>query len=65
MKLADTQPKVIDEVITEVRSIKRSISERYGNDINRLLDALIAQERNVKTTTAEQEDPSNGGKRPV
>ncbi len=45
MKIADNPPKVIDEVITEVRAIKRSISERHGNDIDRLLDALIAQER--------------------
>lgn len=44
MKIADNPPKVIDEVITEVRAIKRSISERHGNDIDRLLDALIAQE---------------------
>lgn len=51
MKLADTQPKVIDEVITEVRYIKRAISERHGNDIDRLLDALILQERTTGTET--------------
>ena len=45
MKLSDTPPKVIDEVITEVRAIKRAISERHGNDIDRLLAALISQER--------------------
>ena len=61
MKLADTQPKIIDEVITEVRAIKRAISERYGNDIDRLLDALIFQERNTGTTKAEQDAASNGG----
>jgi hypothetical protein len=44
MKLADNPPRVIDEVITEVRSIKRAIAEMYGNDIDRLLDALIRQE---------------------
>lgn len=54
MKLADNPPKVIDEVITEVRAIKRSISERHGNDINRLLDALITQERCAGTSGAEQ-----------
>lgn len=54
MKLADNPPKVIDEVITEVRAIKRAISERHGNDIDRLLAALIAQEHNTKTTTTEQ-----------
>jgi hypothetical protein len=47
MKLADNPPKVIDEVITEVRAIKRTISERYDNNIDRLLDALIAQERSA------------------
>lgn len=45
MKLSDTPPKVIDEVITEVRAIKRAISERHGNDIDRLLASLISQER--------------------
>ena len=45
MKLADNPPRMLDEVITEVRSIKRAISERHGNDIGRLLDALIEQER--------------------
>ena len=45
MKLADNPPKVIDEVITEVRTIKRAISDRQGNDIDRLLNALMAQER--------------------
>ncbi len=43
MKLADNPPKVIDEVITEVRAIKRAISERHGNDIDRLLAALISK----------------------
>jgi hypothetical protein len=45
MKLSDTRPKVIDEVITEVWAIKRAISERHGNDIDRLLASLISQER--------------------
>jgi hypothetical protein len=45
MKLSDTTPKVFDEVITEVRAIKRAISERHGNDIDRLLASLISQER--------------------
>jgi hypothetical protein len=48
MKVADNPPKVIDEVITEVRAIKRAISERHGNDIGRLLDALIAQENSAR-----------------
>jgi hypothetical protein len=61
MKIADTQPKVIDEVITEVRAIKRAISERHGNDIDSLLDALIFQERNAGTGSSEQDAPSNGG----
>ncbi len=54
MKLADDPPKVVDEVITEVRAIKRSISERHGNDIDRLLDALITQERIAGTAEVEQ-----------
>jgi hypothetical protein len=44
MKLADNPPKKIDEVITGLRSIKRSISDRHGNDIDRLLVSLISQE---------------------
>ena len=56
MKLSDTPPKVIDEVIAEVRAIKRGISERHGNNIDRLLASLISQERAAKTTEAEQAD---------
>lgn len=56
MNLADNPPKVIDEVITEVRAIKRGISERYDNDIDRLLNALIAQERAEGIGKAEQQD---------
>ena len=48
MKLADNPPKVIDEIITEVRAVKRAISERYGNDVDRLLESLIEQEMNMK-----------------
>lgn len=44
MKLADNPPKESDEVITEVRAIKRTISERHDNNIDRLLESLIAQE---------------------
>ena len=47
MKLTDNRPKVIDEVITEVRAIKRGISERHNNDIDRLLASLISQERSA------------------
>ena len=45
MKISDNPPKVVDEVISEVRAIKRGISERHGNDIDRLLASLISQER--------------------
>ena len=58
MKLTDNPPKVIDEVITEVRSIKRAISERHGNDIDRLLASLIFQER---ATGIGQEEQGGGG----
>lgn len=37
--------EVTDKVIVEVRAIKRAISERHGNDIDRLLASLMAQER--------------------
>lgn len=43
--ISDNPPKVIDEVTAEVRAIRRGISERHGNDINRLLESLISQER--------------------
>lgn len=56
MKIADNPPKVIDEVITEVRAIKRSISERHGSDIDRLLDALIHQERTTLIGVVEPND---------
>lgn len=58
MKLADHPPKVIDEVITEVRSIKRAIAERHGNDIDRLLAALMFQEHAAGIGQAE---PDGGG----
>lgn len=45
MKVSDHPKRLVDEVITEVRAIKRGISERHGNDIDRLLAALIQQER--------------------
>lgn len=45
MKLADNPPKRPDKVIAEVRTIKRAISERHGNDTDRLLASLMAQER--------------------
>lgn len=57
MKLADNLPKVIDEVMTEVRAIKRGISERHGNDIDRLLNALIAQERAEGVVKADESGP--------
>jgi hypothetical protein len=41
MKVSDHPTKIVDEVITEVRAIKRGISERHGNDIDRLLSSLI------------------------
>ena len=58
MKLADNPPKVIDEVITEVRTIKRAISDRHGNDID--LDVLITQEREsgIAETEAAASKPS-------
>lgn len=55
MKLSDDPPKVIDEVITEVRSIKRAISERHGNDIDRLLAALMFQEHAAGIGQAERD----------
>lgn len=65
MKVSDHPTKIVDEVITEVRAIKRGISERHGNDIDRLLSSLISQERTAGITKAEQDPPPNGDKRPV
>ena len=59
MKLSDTPPKVTDEVITEVRAIKRSISERHGNDIDRLLASLISQEQAAGSGQAEVATPQH------
>ena len=58
MKVSDHPKKVVDEVITEVRAIKRGISERHGNDIDRLLASLMSQERASKTTNS----PSKKGR---
>ncbi len=52
MKVSDHPKKVVDEVITEVRAIKRGISERHGNDIDRLLASLMSQERASDTTNS-------------
>ena len=40
--------------MTEVRAIKRSISERHGNDIDLLLHALISQEQSERIVKAKQ-----------
>ncbi len=53
MKVSDHPTKVVDEVMTEVRAIKRGISERHGNDINRLVASLIAQEHASGSPKAE------------
>jgi hypothetical protein len=45
MIISDKPTKIIDEVIAEVRAVKRAISERHGNDIDRLLEALKLQEQ--------------------
>ena len=54
MKVSDNPIKVVDEVISEVRAIKRGISERHGNNIDRLLASLISQERASGIGKAEQ-----------
>jgi hypothetical protein len=54
MKVSEHPTKIVDEVIAEVRAIKRGISERHGNDIDRLLASLISQERASGTNKAEQ-----------
>lgn len=56
MKVYEHPTKVVDEVMTEVRAIKRGISERHGNDIDRLLASLTKQERAAGTTKAEVMD---------
>jgi hypothetical protein len=64
MKVSDHPTKVVDEVITEVRAIKRGISERHGNDIDRLLASLIAQERTYGIQKAEQGGAGQPATRP-
>lgn len=54
MKVSDHPTKVVDEVMSEVRAIKRGISERHGNDIDRLLASLISQERASGIKKADQ-----------
>lgn len=54
MKVSDHPTKIVDEVIADVRMIKRGISERHGNDIDRLLESLISQEQASGITKAEQ-----------
>lgn len=55
MKVSDHPTTVVDEVITEVRAIKRGISECHGNDIDRLLASLISQERATGMAKADQD----------
>ena len=59
MKVSDHPTKVTDEVIAEVRAIKRGISERHGNDIDRLLRSLISQEHTAGTTKSHPVDADN------
>lgn len=45
MKVSDQPVKLTDEVMDEVRAIKRAVSERHANNVDRLLESLITQER--------------------
>ena len=54
MKVSDNPIKVVDEVISEVRAIKRAISASHGDDIDSLLASLISQERASGIDKAEQ-----------
>lgn len=62
MKVSDHPTKVVDEVIAEVRAIKRGISERHGNDIDCLLAALVAQEEASGTSKPGQTVTGSGSK---
>jgi hypothetical protein len=69
MTRTDNPPNVVDEVISEIRAIERTISESYGNAIDRLLDALIRRERTAGIGQAEHattrpEAKSEGGENP-
>jgi hypothetical protein len=64
MKVSDHPTKILDEVMTEVRAIKREISERHGNDIDRLLASLISQERAAGMTKTEQDSSGQPATRP-
>lgn len=54
MELSDHPTEVVDEVITEVRAIKRDISGRHNNDIDCLIASQIAQEQAAGITTEKQ-----------
>lgn len=43
--LSDIPNKIADEVIQEVRASKRRIAQRFDDNIDSLLAALIAQEK--------------------
>jgi hypothetical protein len=64
MKVSDHPTKILDEVMTEVRAIKRGISERHGNDIDRLLASLISQERAAGMIKTEQDSSGQPATRP-
>jgi len=64
MKVSDHPTKILDEVMSEVRAIKREISERHGNDIDRLLASLISQERAAGMTETEQDSSGQPATRP-
>lgn len=64
MKLSDNPPKESDEVITEVRTIKRSISLRHDDDIDRLLASLMSREQAAETGDGEQGGAGQAAARP-
>ena len=63
MSDAPVRQSVSDPLIDEVRSIRREISERYGNDVDRLCDHLRELERQHNEWTMVEEPAEGSGPR--
>ncbi len=48
MSKPEPQEKRIDPLIEEVRAVRKEISERFGNDVNKLCDYLVQLESQYK-----------------
>ncbi len=48
MNEAEPQKKKVDPLIEEVRAVRKDVSERFGNDVNRLCDYLLELQAQYK-----------------